>query len=422
MPAVQTMLARFRRDEDGTIAILFGLMVLMIFSCIGIAIDCARIYHASAKATAAVDTAVLAAARAMRVNAGISDAELQTMAQSYFDANVDKAGVGLTKFDPGIALAIDRPKGTIVGKVPVEVGTYFMRIGGPAFEKINFERSSTATYNLIDVEIGLMVDVTGSMGNMNKINDMKASVATLANIMLPAGGSPGKTRIGLAPFSGAVNLGPYAAIASNNRSTDGCVIERLSPGSRASDAAPAGNPFGVKGDLSTNSAYACPTAQLQPLTDSASQIIATVNTYTPGGCTGGHMGANWAWNLVSPAWSGVWPASSAPAPYGDGKTVKVAILMTDGLFNTAFVNGGSNCADGNPVSPTLAKDMCDAMKAKGMTVYTVGFRLSGAPAAKATLAACASGPKQFLEAENGAELTQAFTDIAIQLNNLRLAK
>jgi hypothetical protein len=135
------------------------------------------------------------------------------------------------------------------------------------------------------------------------------------------------------------------------------------------------------------------------------------------------MGATWAWNLVAPTWSGVWPAASRPAAYNDGKTLKAVVLMTDGLFNTAHVAGGSNCVDGNPVSPSQARQVCDAMKAKGIMVYTVGFRLSNAgPGAAGTLQYCASSAGHFISAENGQQLRDAFANIAIQLNNLRLSK
>ena len=272
----------------------------------------------------------------------------------------------------------------------------------------------------MNIELGLMLDVTGSMKDYNKIDDMKMAVANLATIMLDPN-RLGSAKMGLAPFSGAVNLGPYAAAASAGRSKDGCVIERLNPAYRFTDDGPLMAAFGVKGDMATNGSYGCPSAKVEPLTTNKAQIINTVNTYSPGGCTAGHLGADWAWNLISPNWSGVWP--TAPAPYHDGQTVKAVILMTDGLFNTAFVGSGSSCDDTNALSGQIAKNTCDAMKAKGVIVYTVGFRLSLAlPSAKTVLAACASDASHALLAEDGAELNTAFTNIATQLNNLRLTQ
>ena len=412
----------FQKREEGTTAVIFGLSLFVVFFSVGFALDSARAYQAAEKAATALDSATLAAAKAMREQS-LTDAQITQVAQQFFDANIVHAGLGAATFKP-LTVTVDRANGRVTADVPGEVVTTFVRIAGPGFDKLAFTKTSTATFSLQDVEVGLMLDVTGSMGAFNKINDMKSAVALLADTLIPTIPGPGSTKIGLAPFSGAVNLGnAYAKIASGNRSADGCVIERLNAVERLTDDAPASGLFGVQGDMNSNGAYVCPTAKVLPLTNDKATIINTVNTYSPGGCTAGHLGVTWAWNLISPNWNTVWPAASAPAPYGDGKTLKVVILMTDGLFNSAYVNGGSNCTDGNPVSPDLAIQMCNSMRAKGVAIYTVGLRLSLAgPAAVATLQACAGDPARALLAENGQELKDAFQNIAIQLNNLRLSK
>ena len=44
--------------------------------------------------------------------------------------------------------------------------------------------------------------------------------------------------------------------------------------------------------------------------------------------------------------------------------------MTDGIYNTV---GGRNSRANETASQRYAKDTCDAMKAQGVIVYTVGF-------------------------------------------------
>jgi hypothetical protein len=61
------------------------------------------------------------------------------------------------------------------------------------------------------------------------------------------------------------------------------------------------------------------------------------------------------------------------------------------------------------------------MKAKGITVYTVGFQLD-TPTAEDTLKECASGPDKFYKAEDGEQLRLAFRDIALRLASLRLSQ
>ncbi|KAB2851249.1 MAG: hypothetical protein F9K44_02260 [Hyphomicrobiaceae bacterium] len=418
MPIAFPRASHIARNESGSTAIIFGLTTFVVLFAAGFAIDQGRAYIAAETTTSALDASALAAAKAMREQ-NLADAQLKKIAQDYFSANINGAAKNMANWG-SLDVVIDRQTGSVKVTVPVSVPTTFARIAG--FNDISFNRSSTAAFSLIDVELGVMLDVTGSMNQQNKLTDLKSAMATLVNTMIPNTPGPGQVRLGLAPFSGAVNVGNLASVISNNRSLDGCVIERLNAAQRFTDDSPVGSPFAVKGDLNTTPAYACPNAKLVPLTSDKQALINSVSSYLATGCTGGHMGVTWAWNLVSPSWSNVWPAVSTPAPYNDGRTLKAVILMTDGLFNTAHVSGGSSCNDNNPLSSNLAKQMCDAMKAKGIIIYTVGFRLAGNNAAQATLAYCASGNSHALLAENGQQLEDAFQNIAVQLNNLRLAK
>ena len=113
----------------------------------------------------------------------------------------------------------------------------------------------------------------------------------------------------------------------------------------------------------------------------------------------------------------MWPTASKPNSYSSGKTKKIAILMTDGEYNTV---GGISTCNKVTASSDFATDTCAAMKASGIIVYTVGFKLDDATAI-ATMNTCASGADKAYEAENGAELRQAFRDIAEQITRLRLS-
>ena len=68
---------------------------------------------------------------------------------------------------------------------------------------------------------------TDAHAHGTKIDGLKVAFETFANKLIPTTPIAGqKVRIGLAPYSAAINLGPYAAAASNNQSKDGCVTER----------------------------------------------------------------------------------------------------------------------------------------------------------------------------------------------------
>jgi hypothetical protein len=156
------------------------------------------------------------------------------------------------------------------------------------------------------------------------------------------------------------------------------------------------------------------------------------------GSTAGQMGTAWAWYMLSPSWANLWPAANRPAAYHADAVKKIAILMTDGEYNTGHCNGviakdsgtgsGGNstkidCNANNGSSNSQAQQLCTAMKSgTGITVFTIGFDLAGNQTAISTLRNCASDTSKFYEAANGDELRQAFRDIAIQVAKLRLSQ
>ena len=93
-------LRSFRNNEDGSILLLFGLTVICLFMFAGCGLDFSRAQHAATKARSALDSATLAAAKAMRENPSLSDSQLLVIAQEYFSANIVRAGVGGTTWNP----------------------------------------------------------------------------------------------------------------------------------------------------------------------------------------------------------------------------------------------------------------------------------------------------------------------------------
>ncbi len=411
----------FASDERGTVAIIFSLCLTMVVMVAGLAIDVGRTYQANGKISAAIDAAALAAAKGLRVN-NLNDAEVIALANKYFKLNMEGAGGNIAKID-SFAVDIDRKKGAVGINLAATVPTLFARVGG--IETIAIPKSTVAIFDSKDIEVGLQLDVTGSMGG-SKINDLKKATRNLLDILIPNDPTGQKVRVGFAPFSAGVNVGPYLkAVDGNRASPNTCTYERVTTTNEKTDAAPFGkDAFKISADLP--SAQACPNAPIVPMTDNKSLLKSTVNSYSAGGSTAGQLGAAWAWYLISPNWASIWPSASKPADYNDGKTIKTVLLMTDGVYNTV---GGVNKGDGSIEAVQASKisvDICAGMKGKGVIVYTVGFDLNSAGAYKTrvidTLTSCASEPAKFYRAENGDELEKAFKQIAEDIVRLRLSK
>ena len=200
-----------------------------------------------------------------------------------------------------------------------------------------------------------------------------------------------------------------------------CVVDRT--GSAAlTDAAPGpGKYLGVydieKQSNSWTRDMACrpSSVTIQPLTSDKTALNNKIDSFVADGYTAGHIGTAFAWFMLSPNWSDIWPAESEPAAYTDADTKKIAILMTDGDYNTWY-NG-----NGNGNASEQAEAICENMKDEGITVYTIGFDISEGSDAADVMANCATNPGTAYMADDGAELKQAFRDIALSISTIYLS-
>jgi Flp pilus assembly protein TadG len=397
------VIQNFITSEKGTVAPLFGLMIMVMLILMGISIDSARGTRAASIASAALDAAALSAAKALRLT-NPTDEELTLLVQDYFKTNFaeSEASVLLSS----IVVVPDRVLNGVRLVANLKVPTTITALLG--VEHLDVQVRSEAVFDVKDVEVSMMLDVSGSMIG-SKIADLRAAAKDLVDIMLPEG-VVNENKVAIAPFSTAVNAGALANAVTDvsarswRRAGNTCVTERS--GSTAfTDDGPAVS--WIRQATAT-----CPNSGVVPLTNNVNVLHDAIDDLEAAGMTAGHLGVAWAWYLISPEWASVLPEDSAPTSYDDEEVRKVAILMTDGMFNSTYVGG-------NGSSVNQAKALCDNMKADGVTIFTVGFLVP--EEVVPTLQYCATSPKHWYPAEDGAALRQTFRDIANRLNGLRLA-
>ena len=337
-----------------------------------------------------------------------------------------------------------------------------------------------------DLEISVMLDTSGSMSG-TKISDMKLAAKDLVDIVVWDNQSTYTSKVAIAPFSADVILPASMNLAArgnpaatktfsytcsggngggnNNKSSSSsssssnaksndddddddddedeggdtpqvcsvtyqrtpCVVERKDA-ERYTDAAPGDGTY-VMTEYTSNGNCSQPLVNaVVPLSNDKTALKASIDGLVIAGATAGHLGTAWAWYTLSPNWANVFPASSQPKAYGAAKLQKIAILMTDGEYNTQYTVEGIRpglqeagvLANGSSV--TQAKALCDGMKQSGITVYTVGFDLGGNQTAINTLNYCASSAGHAYNADGGAELRQAFRDIGLKISTLYLSQ
>lgn len=406
----------FANAERGSVAIMFALTIFVFMGAAGSALDFARFSRMRLVYASAVDNAALVAARLKQI--GASDLDAIAAADRYMEpvkeTNPVSGSVTFSVVDEGTA---------VLGKAEIAMPTVFMSIFKIVRMDMNFT-NKTQFSNGGDVELALMLDVTGSM-NGTKIEDLKTAVLGLIEIVI-RDDAP-NSRIGLAPFSNAVKLSSKqfreatGADNSGPSSYKGCVVERSGGTAYTDDAPMIGRYLTPLEDVAPR-AVCKEHSDIIPLTRDKSSLKSTVRSLTPGGSTAGHLGTAWAWYLLSPNWNALYETSEQPASYATLKTVdakgrpklrKIAVLMTDGEYNTAYMNADST---------TQARAVCDEMKKTGIEIYSVGFDLGGSATVIETLTKCASSPANFYNATSGTQLIQAFRDIALKASPLRISQ
>jgi Flp pilus assembly protein TadG len=407
--------ARFKRDDRGTIAMIFGFSILLLCGIIGLAVDASRAYSIAARAQSILDSASLAAAKVLDV-AGATDQDVIDKANAFFAAHLAQhKDLGATFGTP--LIVPHRGSQTVNVSVDVIVPTYFAGIVGKP--QLTFTRESIVIYRTKGIELAMVLDTTGSMdwpttSGARKIDVMiQAAQNVVTNLLTTSPGVLNTNRIALAPFSASVNVGAYQPHVGNGAGGDSCVVERAG-GASTTDVAITGltraqaHPAGVG---------VCPLGVIQPLTTDAVLLNAQIADYKPDGGTAGHIGMAWGWNLISPNFGTIFTGPNTPAAYTDTTVIKAIIIMTDGEFNVQY----------NGVDPNVTfASLCTNMKLKGVKVYTIGFGLGMMTApklamARGVLSGCVANPADYYEAESDAQLVGAFNNIADQLQTLRVA-
>lgn len=124
----------------------------------------------------------------------------------------------------------------------------------------------------------MMWDLLGSMSPYSRRIAVQNSFQNFVEILKPANASGNHVvRIGFAPYSDSVNVGPYKGLITTQASPNNCVAERGAP-DVYTDAGPTiSNPFEVLVDVEQGSSgifrWPCPEIEILRLTDDRNLIL-----------------------------------------------------------------------------------------------------------------------------------------------------
>ncbi|MCC7321506.1 MAG: VWA domain-containing protein [Rubellimicrobium sp.] len=360
-------LGAFRRAEDGSM-VIFALFLFLIMLMIGgMAVDLMRFEATRARLQATLDRSVLAAADLdQRQNP-------ETVVRDYF------ARAGLLDHLSRVDVQQTINSRSVRAIAEMEMNTFFMRmLGQPT---LLAPASGRAIESVSDIEIILVLDVSGSMGNNSRLTNLKNAANEFVTSIL-RDDVEGRISIGIVPFNGQVNLGQvlrqqYNAIDQHGVANVNCID--LPPAAFATADLPTTLPMPMTAHADTYSSTTTGSNTYVAISSSRPQTtLPSVNSWCPPyasntvlmptrnettlrnringlqamGATSINAGMRWGIEFLAPgsqpmfaalAAAGQMPAAFANRPfaYDRDDTLKVIVLMSDGEnFAEERVNAG----------------------------------------------------------------------------------
>ena len=214
MRSFSGLMNRFRRDQRGNIAIVFGIAIIPLLCFAGAAIDYSRATRARATMQSVLDSVSLIVAKDLSSGL-ITTSQVGTKAQTYFNALYTDTEAQSVTINATYTQASGSTGSTIVVTGSANIQTAFMQIAG--FRTMPFGASSTSTWGASLLRVALVLDNTGSMSQSGKMAALQPAAKNLVTQLSALAQNPGDVYISVVPFEVNVNVGKSNVGASRLR-------------------------------------------------------------------------------------------------------------------------------------------------------------------------------------------------------------
>ena len=401
------MLRRFAQDRSGAVALLFAVALVPTVIVIGSALDYSRSSSAATNLQSAVDGAALAAGKyALDENRR----DLAKVAREAFDAGF-RAGNGVTV----IRFKLNQDANKLSVEAAARVPTMFGAIIGR--RTVDIDTRAEVPLGIMALEIALVLDNTGSMSRLGKMDALKQAAKSLIETIQASSGSSNST-FAVVPFNTQVNVGEANRAASwlrfspgaaepkldvTSAAWTGCVVDRDQPHD-ARDTLPS---TGRADTLYPAALCQYPgLLPVVPLTRDFAAAKAAIDAMVPTGNTNTTIGLAWGLSVLTPQ-----APLSGSARTPSSRVQKTIVYLTDGD------NTENRWTKDRVLIDQRMEKLCQETKSAKIRVYTIRLVEGN----ETLLRNCASTPTMYFSVNQASELKEAFDKIAADLTTLRLS-
>lgn len=335
----------FKRDENGSI-IVFVMVVFSIMMMVGGAgVDLARYEFSRSTLQYNLDRAVLAAASLKQTQ------DPTTVVNDYMSRIVTNE-----EFEVTVTSSVHDYSRTVSASAVANVDMWFLSMAGVSH--LPAKVVSVAQEQKTNLEISLVLDVSGSMGSNNRLANLKVAAKEFVDILL-ADIEEDSVSISIVPFNSntAPSQGLFDAInvAQTHTNTTCLDFSNASFGNTAVDPAVSQAQAEFTSYYGGFQSPHLPSSscndegyfEIMPYANEANALHTKIDSLQAAGNTAGHVGIKWGLALLDPKFQSVVDdlivggdvdagLTRLPVAYSDTETRKIIVMMSDGANTTEF--------------------------------------------------------------------------------------
>ena len=442
-------LFRFLGDRVGNFPMMVAILMLPMAVAAGGALDLVAQERARVHLQDTLDRGVLAAAALDQTQ------DSKALVSSYLK-NIPDIATAKLSVDDKKALAFRK----VTASVTLPYETVFLRVIG--INEINVVAKSSAQEARQNVEMSLVLDISGSMLDNGGMAQLIPAAKSFLDVILGSASSRKVTSVSIVPFAGGVNIGkkPFDYLAATGLSAYKRRHDKSSCFELLSTDFAAGTPIWSAEDqfphFSINNMTAkgkqpwwCPTEDnaVTYLTNDLTALKAKVDALKPFDGTGTAYGMKWGELLLNPsmaatiksmAESGVISIpddfKGRPSAFKDGQTLKFIVLMSDGqigaqprpksLTMNEYTSANLPSSEQRTLysttqSENFYKQVCAYAKKQDIVIFTIAFKVSATVAA--SIATCATDSSYAYKVD-GLNMASAFQSVATTIKKIRITE